>query len=188
MPPPRRPPEIARPQIRLNGPVDEAMLRAFLAGLEAAETGAGTLVVELTTTGGDADVGRRIATDVRLFRERSGRPAIFLGKAVVYSAGATVMAAFPREDRWLARGTTVLIHCRSLSRSLELSGPLILERSRLEAVMAEIDTGIAAEEAAFRDLIAGSDVELPELLERAQSGWYVDADEAYRRGLIGGVV
>lgn len=188
VPPARRPPELARPQIRLSGDMNDQMLREFLEGLSAAEQGSGPVVLELTTNGGDADVGRRIATDIRLFRERTGRPAVFIGKAVVYSAGVSVMAAFPREDRWLARGTTLLIHCRSFNRSMNLAGPLVLERARVEALLAEIDTGIRAEEASFRDLIAGGDVSLNELLERAESGWYVEADEALRRGLIGGVV
>lgn len=186
--PPKALPELAAPQVRLNGDVNDQMLRVFLDALAAAEGGEGPLVVELSTNGGDADVGRRIAIDVRLFRERTGRPTVFLGKAVVYSAGVTVMAAFPRQDRWLARGTTLLIHCRALSRTLELSGSLLSERSKVEALMAEIDVGLEAEEASFGELIAGSEVGLPELLERAQSGWYVGAEEALRRGFVGGLI
>lgn len=182
------PAELARPSARLVGPVDDDFLRAFIERLEAAEEGEGPFVLELTTTGGDADVGRRISADLRLFRERTGRRTIVFGKSVVYSAGATILAGVPRQDRWLARETTLLIHCRSLNRTLELSGPLAVERPKLEALIAEIDVGLDVEEEGFRQFIAGSEVGLPELLERAQSGWYIDAEEAFRRGLVGGLV
>lgn len=185
----RAPAELAAPQVRLNGPVDDAMLRAFLDALAAAEGGGqGPLVLELTTSGGDADVGRRIATDVRLFRERTGRRTVFLGKSIVYSAGVTILSAFPRTDRWLARGTMLLIHCRQLNRSLQFEGPLKGARLRVEALLDEIDAGLEVEEQDFDELVAGSGVPVSELLERAQSGWYVRADEALQRGLVAGLI
>ncbi|ACG79032.1 conserved hypothetical protein [Phenylobacterium zucineum HLK1] len=185
---PKPPVELARPNVRLNGPVDDAMLRAFLEGLSAAEDRGEPLTLELTTNGGDADVGRRIAADVRLFRERTGRRTLFLGKAMVYSAGVTVLSAFGRRDRWLARGCALLVHCRQLNRAVELNGPLLLERARVEALLGEIDLGLRIEEQDFATLIEGSPVPLAELLERAQSGWYLDADEALQRGLIEGIL
>jgi len=184
----RTPAELAAPQVRLNGPVDEAMLRTFLDAMAAAEGGEGPLVLELTTNGGDADVGRRIATDVRLFRERTGRRTIFLGKAIVYSAGVTILSAFPQKDRWLAHGTMLLIHCRQLNRQLQLEGPLKVARLRVEALLEEIDAGLEVEEADFDALVAGSRVPISELVERAQSGWYVRADEALERKLVAGLV
>jgi ATP-dependent protease ClpP protease subunit len=184
----RAPAELAAPQVRLNGPVDDAMLRAFLDALDAAREGEGPLVLELTTTGGDADVGRRIATDVRLFRERTGRRTLFLGKAVVYSAGVTILSAFPRTDRWLAQGTMLLVHCRQLTKTLELDGPLQAERVKVEALLEEIDAGLTVELKDFEDLVAGSAVPIAELLERAQAGWYVRPGEAMQRGLIAGLL
>lgn len=183
------PPEaLARPQVRLDGAVGDEMLRAFTAAFAAAEAGPDPIVVELTTTGGDADVGRRIATDIRLFRERTGRRPLFFGKAVVYSAGVTVMAGFPREDRWLSRGTCLLVHSRSLAQTVDLNGPLAQARKRVEALLHEIDVGLALEREGFEALIAGSPVTMDALLERAQSNWYVPADEALSLGLIAGVV
>lgn len=182
------PADLDIPSVRLNGSVDDRMLRTFLDALVSVQGGNGPLGLELTTLGGDADVGRRIATDVRLFQSRSRRPAWFFGKAVVYSAGVTVMSAFPRESRWLADGTRLLIHCRKLDKSVCFNGPLKGERLKVEALLAEIETGIRMEEADFRRLIHGSDVSLAELLERGESGWYLDADEALRRGLIAGVI
>jgi ATP-dependent Clp protease protease subunit len=180
---------LARPQVRLHGDVDEEMLRCFRDALEAAEAACSARVVlELTTPGGDADVARRIATDIRLHRERTGREPLFLGKAVVYSAGVTIMAAFGRDARWLTRGTALLIHGRSLARTVELDGPLAQQRKRLEALIAEIDMGLQLERRGFEDLIAGSAVPLEELLERAETNWYLDAADALRLGLVGGVL
>ena len=91
--------------------------------------GEGPLVLELSTTGGDADVGRRIADDVRLFRRQTGRKALFLGRATVYSAGVTIMAGFAAPDRWLSVGTSLMIHGRKLSKCLNMDGPLRSERA-----------------------------------------------------------
>jgi ATP-dependent protease ClpP protease subunit len=188
-PRPDAPPEaLFRPQIRLDGQVGDDMLRAFKAALAEAEDGPDPIVLELTTYGGDADVGRRIATDIRLLRQHTGRRALFFGKAIVYSAGVTIMAAFPREDRWLSRGASLLIHCRSLSKSVEFHEPLAQARKRVEGLLNEIDVGLALEREGFEELVADSRVSLAELMERAQSDWYLAADEALAVGLIGGVV
>lgn len=184
----RAPAELARPHARLNGAVDDTMLRTFLDDMAKAEDGEGAFVVELTTNGGDADIGRRIAMDLRLFRERTGRRTLFLGKAVVYSAGVTILSGVPRADRWLARGTILLIHCRQLNRTLTLEDPLQAARLRVEALLAEIDVSLDVEEADFCALIEDSRVPLPELLERAQSGWYVHAEDAVNRGLVAGLI
>lgn len=182
------PAELAHPQIRLEGEVNETMLRTFRDALAAVEARGETAVLEITTPGGDADIGRRIATDIRLHRERTGRDALFLGKAVVYSAGVTIMSGFPRHARWLAHGAVLLIHGRSLGRTVTFDGPLQQERKRLEALLAEVDTGLALERRGFETLIQGSAIGIDELLERAQSNWYVDADEALARGLVEGLV
>ena len=55
----------------------------------------GTLVVSITTLGGDPEVARAMGDDIRLLREYTGRETLFLGKVAVYSAGATFMSAFP---------------------------------------------------------------------------------------------
>lgn len=177
-----------RPQIRLAGAVNDQMLADFRRGLADAEAGDDPVVVELTTLGGDADVGRAIGLDVRMFRERTGRSPLFIGKAVVYSAGVSIMAGFAREDRWLARDTVLLVHGRKLSKTLQLDGPLRLDRKKIEALLGEIDIGLELERRGFEALIDGSDVSLDELYEHIQPDWYLAADDALARGLIGGVV
>lgn len=155
--------------------------------LEAAE-GPDPIVVELSTVGGDADTGRRIAADIRLFRERTARNPLFFGKTTVFSAGATIMAGFRREDRWMDRHGVLMVHCRKLAKTLELSNFLKAERPRVEALLSEIDIGIEVQTWGFKELIAGSDVTLEELEEKAVENWYLTAEQALRRGLIAGVV
>ena len=176
------------PQVRLNGEVNDAMFAAFQDQLQAAVSRPDPIVVELTTMGGDADVGRRIAADIRLFREHTGRNPLFFGKTTVFSAGATIMAGFRREDRWLDRHGVLMVHCRKLAKTLELSNFLKAERPRVEALLAEIDIGIQVQTWGFEELIAGSDVALDELEEKAAENWYLTADQALQRGLIAGVV
>jgi ATP-dependent protease ClpP protease subunit len=183
------PAELTRlPTVSLHGPVDEGMLSVWISALAQARTGQGTLVLELSTTGGDADVGRRIADDVRLFTRQTGRRAIFLGRATVYSAGATIMGAFPVADRWLSPGTALMIHGRKLSKTLTLDGPLRSERPKVEALLAEIDQGLTLQRAGFLQLIEGSRLSLEALEENTIGDWYLTADEALAQGLIAGVV
>lgn len=178
----------ATPTVSLHGAVDEGMLGVWLEALAKARTGSEALVVELSTTGGDADIGRRIAEDVRLFRERSGRRALFLGRTTVYSAGVTIMAGFQRADRWLSRDTTLLIHGRKLQKSIDFHGPLRSERDKAEALMAEIDDGLRVERSGFEMLIEGSDVGLEELEAKTVGDWYLTADDALDRRLVAGLI
>ena len=182
------PSELLTAHVRLYGEVGDAMLASFLEQLDAARARPGPMVVELTTPGGDADVGRRIAADIRLLRERTGRPPLFFGKTTVYSAGATIMSGFRREDRWMDRHAVLMVHCRKLAKTMELSNFLASERPRVEALLAEIDLGLRVQAWDFKALIAGSDVQLEELEQCAMEDWYITAEEALKRGLIAGVV
>lgn len=176
------------PQVRLNGAVDQDLFLAFQKQFQEAASRPDPPVVELSTTGGDADIGRRIAADIRLFREQTGRRPLFFGKTTVFSAGATIMAAFRRDDRWMDRHGVLMVHCRKLAKTLEFSNFLRAERPRVEALLAEIDLGIKVQTWGFEELIAGSDIDLEELEERAAENWYMTADQALQRGLIAGVV
>lgn len=178
----------AAPTVSLYGAVDEAMLAVWLDALAKARSGTGPLVMELATTGGDAEIGRRIAEDIRLFRDQTGRRALFLGRATVYSAGATVMGGFLRDDRWLSRDTVVMIHGRKLAKCLNIEGPLRSERPRVQALLAEIDEGLRIERVGFERLIAGSDITLEELERQTIGDWYLTARQALDRGLIAGLI
>ena len=176
------------PQVRLAGEVNDDMFARFQDAFREACQGPDPVVVELTTVGGDADVGRRIAADVRLFREHSGRHPLFFGRTVVYSAGATIMSGFRREDRWLDRECVLMIHGRKLAKTLDFSRALDAERDVLEALLSEIDVGLMVQGWGFDALIEGSDVTREELEGRARQNWYLGADEALKRGLVAGVV
>ena len=180
--------QLARtPQVRLLGTVSEAMLNVFQDQLAAAEPG-GPIAVEITSMGGDADIGRRLALEVGLARERLNRRLVFVGKTAVYSAATTVMGGFPREDRYLTRDAVLLIHCRQLQRSLELSGPLGASRVRLNQILGEIEAGVQLQQEGYAALVEGSRVSIDEITAEAEAGWYVRAEEALARGLVAGLI
>ena len=176
------------PDIRLLGEVNEDMLQTLLSGFQEAEGGGGPVVLEITTLGGDAEIGRRIVFEIDLARERlKGRRLVFVGKTVVYSAGTTIMSAFPPEDRFLCCDAVLLIHCRQLERTIEVSGPIRASIPKIDALSEQLKLGVELEEKGFERLIAGTDVGMDELLEKALHNWYVPAEEARKRRLVAGI-
>lgn len=179
----------ASADISLVGPIDESMARKLRDELVSAEASDAPLTIDMTTLGGDPEMARRMIAEIDRARERlKGRRLVFVGKTAVYSAGCTFMAGFPREDRFLTTGTTLLIHCRQLRQTIELDGPIRASIPKLEAKLHEFETGIRLEEENFRRLIEQSDVALDELLEKALYNWYVSADEALERKLVAALV
>ena len=176
------------PTVSLHGAIDDGLLAVWLDALAKARTGSGPLTMELATTGGDADVGRRIAEDIRLFRDQTGRPALFLGRTTVFSAGVTIMAGFRQADRWLSKDAVLMIHGRKLTKCLSVDGPLRSERAKAEALLAEIDEGLRIEREGFERLIEGSDVTLDELETKTTGDWYLTAEEALARRLVAGLI
>lgn len=180
---------IHNPHIRLHGEVDHAMLDTLLDGLASAEGGNGPLAIEVCTLGGDAEAGRRMVLEVGLARERlKGRRLIFIGKTIVYSAGVTIMSAFPREDRFVTSDGVFLIHCRQLQKTVELSGPMRGSLPLVEALCQQLKLGCKMEIDGFERLIEGSDITIDELLEKALHNWYLTAEDALKQKLIAGIV
>lgn len=177
---------LTAPQLRLVGTVDEAMYAEFRNQLSAAPT-EGPLVIALTTLGGNPEVARAMADDVRLLRD-AGRTIYFLGKAAVYSAGATFMAGFPVTNRFLTRNTTLMVHERQLTKTISLSGPLRTCTAQLKAALNEIEQSVVIEEQGFRMFVEGSQVEFEELQRKAPDNWYIPADEAKELELIAEVI
>ncbi|MFS2111076.1 ATP-dependent Clp protease proteolytic subunit [Sphingomonas sp. Sphisp140] len=176
-------PLLARPHVALSGPVDQAMYASFREQLGAAPR-EGTLVVSLSTLGGDPEVARLMGDEIRLLRDYSGREILFLGKVAVYSAGATFMAAFPADKRFLTRGTRLMIHERQIQSTLALSGPLRMQVASLKAKLHEIEESVRIEEEGFRDIVSGSTVSFEQVSERAPANWYIEAEEARSLGLV----
>ena len=147
------------------------------------------VVIELSTLGGDPEVARMMGEDIRFASELSPeRRFVFLGKAAIYSAGTTFMSFFARENRYLTRGTRLMIHERKLSKMLQLEGPLTTCVAAVKATLNEIECSIAIQNEGFQNLVLGSNVTLEDVIERAPSNWYLEADEAQRMGLIEAVV
>jgi ATP-dependent protease ClpP protease subunit len=176
------------PAILLAGTVDYDMYEAFRQKLSAAPE-QGIVVVELSTLGGDPEVARMMGEDVRFHSEvDAGRRFVFLGKAAIYSAGATFMSFFARENRYLTRGTRLMIHERKMKAELTIDGPLTTCVAGLKAKLHEIEHSIAIQNEGFENLIRGSSVTMEEVLGKAPENWYIEAAEAQTLGLIQGVV
>lgn len=176
------------PDIRLFGRVSDLMLGEFFRQ-QAEAPAQGPVVVELQTSGGDADFGRRIAQELRLWQTQHGREIWFLGKTCVLSAGVTIMAAVPRERRVLTGDCELLIHERKLARDISLKGSLRSGRLLLQNLLAEIESGERLERAGFALLVEGTDIDAGDVTRRVQDkDWYLDAAEALRIGLVAGVI
>ena len=176
-------PLLAVPHIQLYGTVDEAMYASFKQQAAAAPT-EGPLVVSITTLGGDPEMARAMGDSVRLLRDYTGRETLFLGKVAVYSAGATFMSAFPVNCRFLTRGTRLMIHERSLTSTVQLSGPLSTLPDILKAKLHEIEHSMRIQDEGFAAIVKGSNVTLDDLKSRATANWYVDAADALKLGLV----
>jgi ATP-dependent protease ClpP protease subunit len=173
--------------IRLFGKVDESMLSEFFRQQDSAPVGK-PVVVELSTSGGDADIGRRIAHEIREWR-KNDFDVHFLGKTFVYSAGVTIMSAFDREHRFLTADCELLIHERKIKKVLHLDGALRGCRTVVHDVLAEIDSGQRLERAGFIDLVAGTPIGIDDLLAKVlERDWYLSAEEAVRSGLVAAIV
>lgn len=177
------------PQVRLSGSIDQDALSAFHSQLAAVEPGDGPIVFEVSTLGGDAEVGRRLALEAKIAAGRfAPRPLLFLGKTTVFSAGVTMMSGFPRDHRFLTEDAVLLIHCRQLQKTVEIQSSLRGAKLQVAQILSEIENGLRVEKEDFDALIDGTDVSMDELLGKAATNWYVPAREALDRGMIAGIV
>ncbi|MFB0611240.1 ATP-dependent Clp protease proteolytic subunit [Aurantiacibacter poecillastricola] len=177
---------LTSPQLRLIGSINEAMYAEFRDQLHNAPKD-GPLVVAITTLGGNPEVARTMADDVRLLRE-PGREVYFLGKSAVYSAGATFMAGFPVSHRFMTKDSSILIHERQIAKTINLSGPLKSCTYQLKAALNEIEHSIEIEEQGFREIVEGSNVSFEEVRDRAPENWYIGCEKAKELGLICDVI
>jgi hypothetical protein len=143
----------------------------------------------LSPCGGDPEVARMMGEDIRFASEMEpARRFVFLGKAAIYSAGTTFMSFFVRENRYLTRGSRLMIHERKLTRTLNIDGPLTACLANVQATINEIQCSIEIQNEGFQNLVSGSSVTLEEVIRRAPSNWYVEAQEALKLGLIAAVL
>ena len=188
MPSPNKEQDLFKPSIRLIGEVDEKMLESFLEQRDKALESSGTISLELMTSGGIADIGRRIGLEVELTRRVKQRELIFIGKTVVYSAGVTIMAAFPVNCRFLTDDAQLLIHSRKLEKEVHLAGPSKANVQVAKQILAQVEAGRTLEEEHFGKLITGSKITLEDVRERAETNWYLPAKQACELGLIAAVI
>ena len=182
------PKDFESPSIMLSGVVDHGMYLHFKNCLSNAPQ-QGLVVVEISTLGGDPEIARLMGEDIRFHSDLyPERRLVFLGRTAVYSAGATFMSFFATENRYVTRGTRIMIHERLITKNIQLSGPLSTCIATLKATLNEIESSIAIQNEGFQNLILGSDISMEELLQKAPENWYLEANEAQARGLIAAVL
>ncbi len=176
------------PAVLLSGPVDYAMYNNFRIQFGNAPL-EGLVVIELSTLGGDPEVARMMGEDIRYHSDiNPNRRFVFLGKAAIYSAGTTFMSFFLPENRYLTRGTRLMIHERKLAKSFKINGPLTTCVATARSLLHEIEASIVIQNEGFENLVRGSQVTMEQVLERAPGDWYIEAQEAQRLGLIAAVI
>jgi ATP-dependent protease ClpP protease subunit len=176
------------PAIMLTGAVDYNMYQWFRQSLSNAPQ-QGLVVVELSTLGGDPEVARMMGEDIRFHSDmHPERRLVFLGKTAIYSAGATFMGFFARENRYLTRGTRVMIHERLLTKTIHLEGPLTTCIASLKAAINEIESSIAIQNEGFGNLVLGSNLNLDDVIKKATENLYLEANEALQMGLVEAVL
>jgi ATP-dependent protease ClpP protease subunit len=180
--------DFSSPAILLGGPVDYDMYKTFRSQLDESKR-EGLLVTEISTLGGDPEVARMMGEDIRFHSENSPNCRfVFLGKAAIYSAGTTFMSFFSIENRYLTRGTRLMIHERKLDKQLQINGPLTTCVATVTALLHEIEASIAIQNEGFENLIRGSKVKMDDVLSRAPGNWYIEANEAKSLGLVAKVL
>jgi ATP-dependent protease ClpP protease subunit len=177
-----------RPNISVNGPITEGTLSFVLERLAKIREGDEDLVMELNTSGGDADVARRIALEIRLFRRHDRRQAFCVGKTNVYSAGVTIFASFAISNRLLTEDAVLLIHERRLQKSVDLNGPLKANIQIMREQLALLEAAQKLEDEGFNELVAGSNLSPGALYDRLLTNCYMFAREALELKIIGNVL
>ncbi len=113
----------------------------------------------------------------------------FLGKTFVFSAGITIMSAFPRSQRFVTGDCELLIHERKMKKDLHLEGALRGCMSAVNDVLAEIESGQRLEREGFAQLAEGSTLSATDIGNKVYNkDWYLTAQEALDLGLVQGVV
>ena len=179
-----QPADFRSPAIFLAGVVDYAMYNSFRDQLGRAPE-KGLVVVELSTLGGDPEVARMMGEDVY---HSDLKPDRHPGKSGDLLGRNTFMSFFARDNRYLTRGTRLMIHERKLSKTLQIDGPLTTCVATVKATLNEIEASIAIQNEGFKNLIAGSNVTMEQVLQRSPCNWYIESQEALALGLIRGVL
>jgi ATP-dependent protease ClpP protease subunit len=177
-----------RPDIRIFGDIDEEKLESFLEQLDKALDKNDSIVFELTTAGGDADLGRRIADEIKFCRQNLGREIYFFGKTTVYSIGAVIMSAFPVNYRFLERHAVLMVHERRITKDVHFDGPMSATLQMARELVSQFEAAQTIEMQDYHDLAAGSSIDGEEILKRARSNWYIHSKEALDLGLIAGII
>ncbi len=177
-----------QPNVWINGAIDQTTLSTFLEKLGRVRRDGLPLLLEVNTQGGDADIARRIANEIRFFLAERDRTGYVIGKSYVYSAGVTIFAAFPKRLRYLTDDAVPLVHERHLTKTIDLTGPiesgLQIVREQLSLLETSKELGMEG----FCELVQGSDISVEDLLRHARNNCYMRAATVEKHGLVQKVI
>jgi len=171
------------PAIALSGVVDYAMICQFFGSSSNSASSENLVVIELSTLGGDpggrADDGRGRT----VCQPRPSRSAVRVSRqGSDLFRRHTFMKLFVRENRYLSRGTRLMIHERKLFRNnLSSMAPHHLP-CNVQATLTEIECSIAIQNEGFQNLVLGSSVSLDEVLNAPVRTGTWEAQEARNWG------
>lgn len=175
--------------ITLAGPIDEMMIQVFdrtLKDIHANPTIDDRAIVLLTTYGGASGYAAAMYERLRL-AQRSFDLTI-VGVGLVYSHGATLLTALPKDKRFLTAGTRVHLHELQKEHRLELTGPQSARRILLEQELQTIEEEAVTLDWTVRALAYGTGRDVEEVRATVRGGRWFSAQEAVDWGLAGALV
>jgi hypothetical protein len=94
------------------------------------------------------------------------------------------MSYFRRENRFLTRGTRIMVHERLITKDVHLEGPLRMCVATLKAALHEIEHSILIEEKASGCSSTSPKSRSRRCARTAPENWYIEAEEARDLGLV----
>ena len=171
--------------IEIASPIDRSVADNFIDFLDGYRnrTSIPDVVVTLTTTGGSRPDAMRIYEAIASYREAGGRIKLrIVGSAD--SAALIIFLAFPKEDRSMSPGSTLVIHSGQFKDVIELDGNSSSALITLEKLISEIKGEIEAWNYWLGLLADELHMERSEVAELAETNWTISSIRASELGLL----
>ncbi|WP_352672290.1 hypothetical protein [Mesorhizobium australicum] len=96
----------------------------------------------------------------------------------------TILAAFPRANRYLTEDAVLLVHERPIEQQIQLNEPIKAALQKVRAQLSLLETARDLELEGFRELVQESRISVEELYDRASTNYYLSAAEALKVGIV----
>lgn len=174
--------------ISLSGDVDDGMLKAFDAGLkEARSQEEGTILVMLTSHGGNVAVGHAIAE--RLHLASSLMPTTIVGATYASSSAVQIFLALPPEHRYVTKSFELMIH--PYRRGIRhLDGMVAFDEfeRRLEEESQHLLHARAFENRVFNTILGETGIKKAKLKKLYRRSHRFSAKDLVRHKMVNGII